>query len=261
MQRIILVTSCKGGVGKSTVSANLAMSLSARGKKVVLIDMDLGNRSLDLILGCEDRMVYDIADVCSGRVEPRSAMIDFESPRSFSFIGAPFMYEDNITKEALSDTLKKIKEETGADYIILDTSGGADISVELCASVADEGIIVSSQNPASVRAAAKSASLLDFYGVGEVMLVINSMDMDAKDLYGAIEIIDASAVRLIGIVPKDPKIESLAYDGKLSFERKRVISTAAFKNIAARIDGEKVRLLDKVKGISSRRRRQILSGR
>ena len=256
MQRIILVTSCKGGVGKSTVSANLAMSLSARGKKVVLIDMDLGNRSLDLILGCEDRMVYDIADVCSGRVEPRSAMIDFESPRSFSFIGAPFMYEDNITKEALSDTLKKIKEETGADYIILDTSGGADISVELCASVADEGIIVSSQNPASVRAAAKSASLLDFYGVGEVMLVINSMDMDAKDLYGAIEIIDASAVRLIGIVPK-----SLAYDGKLSFERKRVISTAAFKNIAARIDGEKVRLLDKVKGISSRRRRQILSGR
>ena len=76
MTRTVLVTSCKGGVGKSTVAANLTMALSTLGKKCILIDMDLGNRSLDLMLGCEDRVVYDISDVCSGRVEIDRALIE-----------------------------------------------------------------------------------------------------------------------------------------------------------------------------------------
>lgn len=264
MCKTILITSCKGGVGKSTVAANLAMALSAQKKKVVLVDMDLGNRSLDLILGCEDRVVYDIADVCCGRVSASEALISFDSPRDFLFCPAPFMYEGNITKENLALALDAIRAEQQPDIIILDTSGGADISVELCASAADEAIIVSSRNPSSIRAAAKSGALLEGYGVGEQKLIINGLEIftkDTEDRAGVLEIIDMTGVCLLGIIPKDRRMEVLQEKGKLCAESRYTVASGAFENVARRISGERVNLLQKIKGLGERQRRRILSGK
>ena len=264
MAKTILVTSCKGGVGKSTVAANLTMALASLGKKCILIDMDLGNRSLDLMLGCEDKVVYDIADVCTGRVEFDRALIEFDSPRGFSFCPAPYMYSDDITAESLRAALHSLREKCSPDYIILDTSGGADISVELCARVSDEALIVTSRNPASVRAAGKSAALLNGYGVSEQKLVINSLELsrdENRDRTGVLDMIDETGLCLVGIIPEEWRIERLCEKGKLTFESKYSVSKSAFLNLAKRLTGEKVNLLSGIRGLRERQRRRILCGR
>ena len=263
MARTITITSCKGGVGKSTVAANLTMALSSLGQKCVLIDMDLGNRSLDLMLGCEDRVVYDISDVCTGRVELSRALIEFDAPRGFFFCPAPYMYSDDITAESLRSALDALVDEYAPDFIILDSSGGADISVELCARVSDEALIVSSRNPASVRAAGKSAALLDGYGVSEQKLIINSLELSKeanKDRAGVLDMIDETGLCLVGIIPKEGRIERLCEKGKLTLESRHAVSKGAFLNLAKRLTGERVNLLTGIKGLGERQRRRILCG-
>ncbi len=263
MTKTVLVTSCKGGVGKSTVAANLAMALASLGKKCILMDMDLGNRSLDIMLGCEDDVVYDISDLCAGRAQPDQAMICFPPPRGFLFCPAPFMYCGDIDAHSLCGTLDRISAEYGSDYIILDTSGGADESVELCAEAADAALIVSSRNPAALRAAGKSAAILDSRGVTEQKLIINSLELskeDNRDRIGVLEMIDVTGVSLLGIIPREPGIERLCEKGKLALEWKHSVSARAFLNTAARLTGEHVPLLKGIKGLSERQRRRILCG-
>ncbi len=262
MSKRILITSCKGGVGKSTVAANLAHALTRLGRRVLLVDMDLGNRSLDLVLGCEDRVVYDISDICSGTVGAFDATVTDEKREGLYFIPAPFMYEGNITEETLAHALSAAEAEWHPDYTLLDTSGGADISVELSAKMSEEALIVTSRNPSSIRAAGKSAALLDSYGVGVVRLVINSFELDsdsARERVGVLEMIDATGLSLVGIIPKDKKTEVLQEKGKLSAEDKHTITKQAFENTARRLEGEHVKLLFKVKGLGERQRRRILS--
>lgn len=263
MSKTILITSCKGGVGKSTVAANLSAALAFLGKRVILADMDLGNRSLDLILGCEDDVVYDVEDVCVGDVDLDRALIRLNKGGEILFLPAPFMYSGRIDKANFSRTIEDMKAAYSPDYIILDTSGGAGISVELCSSVADRAIIVSSRNPASVRAAQKSAALLDDWGVGIVQLVINCFELDRRsnqDRAGILSIIDSTGVSLLGIVPRDRDVEILCERSRLPFESKKSISRTAFENIARRIAGERVHLLSSIKGLKERQRRRILSG-
>lgn len=258
-----MVTSCKGGVGKSTVAANLTMALSSMGKKCVLVDMDLGNRSLDLMLGCEDRVVYDISDVCMGKVGFERALISFDPPRSFYFCPAPYMYSDGMNEENLANALEALKRDISPDYIILDSSGGNDRSFELCSSAADTALVVCSRNPASIRGAGKSAAILDAAGVAEQYLVINSLELSKEDnevRTGVLEMIDMTGVRIIGIIPKEWRIERLCERGKLAMESKYAISKKAFLNTASRLTGERVPLLFKIKGLSERQRRRILNG-
>ena len=263
MTRIITITSCKGGVGKSTVAANLTMALSSLGQKCVLIDMDLGNRSLDLMLGCEDMVVYDISDVCTGRVSIDRALIEFDAPRGFSFCPAPYMYSDDITADGLRSALDALIAEREPDFIILDSSGGADVSVELCARVSGEALIVSSRNPASVRAAGKSAELLEGYGVTERKLIINSLELSKKlnrDRVGVLDLIDETGLCLVGIIPEEERIERLCEKGMLTLESRRAVSKGAFLNLAKRLTGERVSLLTGIRGLGERQRRRILCG-
>ncbi len=262
MSKRILVTSCKGGVGKSTVAANLAHALCMLGERVLLVDMDLGNRSLDLVLGCEDRLVYDISDICSSTVKATEAVIEDSERKGLFFVGAPYMYEGGITVEKLKLALQELEAQIEPTYTILDTSGGADISVELSAKVAETALIVTSRNPSSIRAAGKSAALLDSYGVKEQKLIINCFETNKEDLLGRVgvlEMIDETGLMLLGIIPRDKRAEILQEKGRLCTEDKRAISKNAFFNTAKRLRGERVKLLFKVKGIKEKLRRRIIS--
>lgn len=256
----ILVTSCKGGVGKSTVSAGLAIALSRMGKKVLLIDFDLGNRSLDLMLGMEDDLIYDICDLTGGRVDCESVVHLVPGYPNLAFIGAPFRYEGGMTEEALSDALRRLEAVYGFDFILIDTSGGAHESVALAAPVSDIGIIVSSQNPTSIRAAEKSGLLLDEAGITDQYLIINGFDMQpesAKARAGVVEMIDRTRTRLLGIVPMDVRLTLLSEKGKSVFEGEDSNARRAFENIASRLCGTHVPLLDGFRGV---KRRKLLFG-
>lgn len=256
----ILVTSCKGGVGKSTVSAGIAIALSRMGKKVLLVDFDLGNRSLDLMLGMEDDLIYDICDLTSGRVDCESVVHLVPAYPNLAFIGAPFRYEGDMTETALADALHRLEEVYGFDFVLIDTSGGAHESVALAAPVSDIGIIVSSQNPTSIRAAEKSGLLLDEAGVTDQYLVINGFDMQpasATARAGVVEMIDRTRTRLLGIVPMDVRLTLLSEKGKSVFEGEDSNARRAFENIAARLGGTHVPLLDGFRGI---KRQKLLFG-
>lgn len=254
----ILVTSCKGGVGKSTVSANLALALARAGKHVLLIDFDLGNRTLDLLLGMQDSVIYDICDLMGGRVGCENAMHIYPACPNLAFIGAPFCYEGGRTETEFKQTLLRLEEVYAFDFILIDTSGGAHESVALSAPASDIGLIVSSQSPAAIRAAEKSGMILDEANMREQYLIINGFDTETKSLKertGIMEMIDRTRTPLLGIIPMDPGVTLLAEKGKSVFDGACGNCPAAFENIAARLRGVHVPLLH---GFHGAKRRPLL---
>ena len=245
----ILVTSCKGGVGKSTVSIGIATALSLAGRSVLLIDFDLGNRSLDIMLGMQDDIIYDIADLACGRVEAEDVVKVHENYPNLAFVSAPFRYENDITAENFALAINKLEEVFEFDDIIVDTSGGAHESVTLSAPSCDTALIVSSQSPIAIRAAEKSGIILDENNIETQYLIINGFDTSGTKRAGVLEMIDRTRTQLLGIVPMDVKLSLLNEDGKNIFDRSKSNSRTAFENIAKRLCGASVPLLHGFVGI------------
>ena len=248
----ILVTSCKGGVGKSTVSIGVATALAAMGKRTLLIDFDLGNRSLDLMLGMQDDLIYDICDLTSGRADCASVVHLHPNHLNLAFIGAPFRYEGDATEESFASALDKLEETLGFDFILVDTSGGAHESVAISAPACDTALIVSSQTPTAIRAAEKSGILLDEKKVDEQYLIINGFDTQKENLAkrtGIIEMIDRTRTPLLGIIPMDARLSLLSEQGKSVFDGRKSNCRTAFTNIAKRLCGEHVPLMKGFSGI------------
>ena len=245
--RRILVTSCKGGVGKSTVSIGIATALATLGKRVLLIDFDLGNRSLDLMLGMQDNLIYDICDLTSGRADCETVVHVHPDHPNLAFIGAPFRYAGDADAESFKAALDMLEDTYGFDFAFVDTSGGAHESVAISAPACDTALIVSSQNPTAIRAAEKSGMLLDEVHIAEQYLVINGFDTDKKSFdrrAGVLEMIDRTRTQLLGIIPMDAQVNLLSEAGKNVFGRKKKSnSRTAFDNIARRLTGENVPLM------------------
>lgn len=245
--RRILVTSCKGGVGKSTVSIGIATALATLGKRVLLIDFDLGNRSLDLMLGMQDSFIYDICDLTSGRADCDAVVHVHPDHPNLAFIGAPFRYAGDADAESFKAAMDKLEDAYDFDYVFVDTSGGAHESVTISAPACDTGLIVSSQNPTAIRGAEKSGMLLDEHGVAEQYLIINGFDTDIESFNrraGVLEMIDRTRTQLLGIIPMDTEINLLSEEGKNVFgKKKKSNSRTAFENIARRLSGESVALM------------------
>lgn len=251
--RRILVTSCKGGVGKSTVSIGIGVALATLGKRVLLIDFDLGNRSLDLMLGMQDNLIYDICDLTSGRADCETVVHVHPEHPNLAFIGAPFRYAGDADAESFANALQLLEETYDFDFVIVDTSGGAHESVAISAPACDIGLIVSSQNPTSIRAAEKSGMILDENNVETQYLIINGFDTDEETFFqraGVLEMIDRTRTPLLGIIPQDTQINLLSEKGKSVFGRKKKNnSRTAFENIARRLCGENVPLMKNFKGL------------
>ena len=242
--QIILFTSCKGGVGKSTVCANLAMALARRGRRVLLVDCDFGNRCLDLVAGLSDEVIYDIGDLAFGRVSPERAVIQDRRSENLSFIAAPYGFDNRMSTFSFKSTIRRLAAWGNYDFIFIDTPGGIGEPLQFAASVAHTAYIVVEPTRAAIRAAERTAEFLWLRGVRRRRLVINKLYggsvKKAKD--EIISIIDNTCVKLIGVVPYDPELIRAGNEGVLVDEMLSFNITHAFDNIAARTLGEGRRL-------------------
>lgn len=259
---IFLSTSLKGGVGKSTVAANVAFQLTKAGYSVLLCDLDFDVRSLDLIMGYENSLMFDISDVISGRCSYSDAVITDKRTENLYFLGAPYKFSNEISCEDFANGIKKIASEQSLDYIILDTPGADTFSLECALKAADEALVVASHTPASLRGAQKSAELCRSYDVLP-RLIVNNFDytsvVEGKRI-GIIDMIDSAKVSLLGVVPYDATLVYAQERGLLA-SNDNFISYRAFKNIARRIISDKTgeRYVPILKGVKKIRRKKILT--
>ena len=253
--KITLITSCKGGVGKSTVAANLAMSLAKRGRKVLLCDCDFDMRCLDLMLGVENEIMYDLYDAAKGRVELSRVLVRDARSENLWFAAAPYKGGREITAEEFAAIIKGALEIEAFDNVILDTPGSLGVPAVLDSGVADSAIIVASHQPTSIRAAGQTGEYLAKHRILDQRLLINSFDFEeaiAGSRPGINEIIDRSYIQLCGIVPYDKALMVGAESGKLASQIKKSNAGVAFDNVASRLTGAYVPLFHGFYGMKTR---------
>ena len=252
MGRVIFVTGFKGGVGKTTVAANVASALYALGNRVLVIDGDFGMRCMDMVLGLESDILFDGSDVLSGRCSAGAAMAEVKGRNGFSFIPAPMnLSEDNLQKDSFSDMIDSVRADF--DFIIIDSCAEMTDYYRSFAATADEAIIVTLHQSTSVRSAEKTAARLSAMGIPELSLVVNGYrdkEASAGKLPDIASIIERSSVKLIGVVPFDGNMPASQEASELAFtgdmRKKASGSETAFLNIAKRLRGKRVPLYENV---------------
>jgi septum site-determining protein MinD len=258
--KTFLITSCKGGVGKSTVAANIAMAVANHGKRVLLVDCDFSNRSLDLILGCEEEVVYDICDLVTGRATAARTVMQDSREARLNFIAAPHFKKDEFTPEQFAEAVMAAAKEFFCEYVFIDTPGAVDGTLQLVAKAADAALIVTSHQPTTVRGAEKTGYQLEDLGVQEQYLVINRYDkkgvLDGTSP-GLNWLIDHTHVPLIGVIPDSKDLEKAQIAGKLAcqLKRDRQKSRDAFDEVARRICGERIPIMSY---LPEKKRRKLL---
>lgn len=242
MAQIIVVASGKGGVGKSSVTAFLAKALVKQNKKVLCIDLDVMLKSLDLILSCSEKCVYDWADVVEKRTTAEKAVIKGESGNP-DLLCAPVDFSPAITEKGLLPVIEPLRESY--DFIFLDAPAGLGEMLMLSSRVADSAIVVATPDEVCVRSAFVAANMLKKYGMnGDTRLIINRFRKKAVkngNLLNADSVIDKTSVRLIGIVPEDSSITFFSVTSSVSLPKKSGASLA-FDRIAYRLLGGNIPL-------------------
>ena len=238
MARNIVIASGKGGVGKSSMTKGICISLAKLGYRVLAIDCDIGLRCLDILFDTGSQCVFDWGDVVCDSCGPFKAVTN---AHGVDILAAPSAVLPEFTPFAVRNMVKKF--ETDYDYIIIDAPAGIGTAFMLAAAMADEGIIVSTPDPVCVRAAEKAGEELKKHGIDNIRLIINKFNKGAvenKFLMNIDDTIDSTRVRLLGIVPEDMEIPFNYTSGKnLS---KKSSAAKAFERIAKRISGKNVPL-------------------
>lgn len=208
MCRKIVITSGKGGVGKTTVVANLGYHLSKNGKRVLLIDCDFGLNNLDVTVGVEDKIVFDLIDALNGRCRPKQALIQSEFSQNLFIIPcAHTLSKNDITGQNLKAMLESI--ENLFDYMIFDCPAGIDLGFHRAVSCADECIVVVTPNISSIRDADKVISILKTYELNSIKCVVNRMRGDlvlSGEIYSDTDIENTLNVSIIGVIPEDDNV-------------------------------------------------------
>ncbi len=244
MGRIMLVTSGKGGTGKSTVALNLALSLAQEGKKAVVLELDSGLRCLDLMLGI-DSIVYDLGDIMSGRCEALAAVYQSELCENLSLIAAPSSSTQKLDGERFSVLCKYLARKF--DFVILDTPAGIGQSLSLAAKVSSSAVIVTNVSPVSIRDAEKAVGIVADAGVKNMRLVVNMIPLEVsnKNLIPDFDdIIDRVGVQLLALIPDDEVLRKSVVE-RTKKENKKSIGILAFSNMAKRVLGRDIPLLIK----------------
>lgn len=261
--QVITITSGKGGVGKTTAVANLAAALAANGSRVVCIDGDIGLRNLDVILGLENRIVYDIVDVIEGRCRLKQAMIKDKRLPNLHLIPAAQTRDKNAV--SASDMTRLVKDlRSECDFILVDSPAGIERGFKNAIAPADRVLVITNPEVSAVRDADRVIGILEAEGKGPGALVINRLNpalVRRQEMLSADDVLDLLAIELIGIVPEDEGVLIGSNRGAPVALDLKSKAGEAFRNIARRLKGEEVPFLDLESGSSLWERIQKLAGR
>lgn len=245
MAEIIAIASGKGGVGKSTTTANIGTALAIMGKKVLLIDGDIGLRNLDVILGLQDLVSYDYNDVITGQCTVEQAILKDERHIGLHLLPAPQNVDiSDIDKEKLNSLIDSLNPYY--DYILIDCPAGIHDGFMLMSEKAEKAIIIATPEHISIRDADMTVSKLEDLQFSEIYLIINKIRVDMVkngEMVGIDDIINVIAVPLIGAIPDDKQIIYANNIGKPIVTKPKSRAGQAYANIAKRITGAKVPIL------------------
>lgn len=245
MSEVIVITSGKGGVGKTTTSANVGTGLAMLGNKVVLIDTDIGLRNLDVVMGLENRIVYNLVDVVEGNCRIKQALIkDKRYPNLFLLPSAQTRDKSSVNPEQMKKLTEELREEF--DYILLDCPAGIEQGFQNAIAGADRALVVTTPEVSAIRDADRIIGLLEANEMKNVDLIVNRIRMDMVkrgDMMSIDDVIDILAVNLIGVVPDDENIVVATNTGE-PLVGSSSLAGQAFMNICKRITGEEVPILD-----------------
>jgi len=241
--RAITVTSGKGGVGKTTLTANLGVALAMQGHRVVVIDADVGLRNLDMMLGLENRIVYDLVDVVEGRCRLRQALVrDKRLAELFLLPAAQTRDKSAVQPDDMVRVCESLREQH--DFILIDSPAGIEQGFRYAIAPADEILIVTNPEVAAVRDADRVIGLVEAEEKGPPQLIINRLRLDMVqrgEMLDIADVVELLAIDLVGVVPEDQAILVTANRGRpLAFSKDSSLAGQAFHNIARRLQGEDV---------------------
>ncbi|MBI5932078.1 MAG: septum site-determining protein MinD [Chloroflexi bacterium] len=250
--QVITIASGKGGVGKTTAVANLAVALAADGARVACIDGDIGLRNLDVVMGLENRIVYDVVDVIEGRCRLRQAMIrDKRLPELYLIPAAQTRDKSAVTPSDMIRLCNELRAEV--DWVIIDSPAGIERGFKNSIAAADRVIILTNPEVSAVRDADRVIGILEAEEKGTPTLIINRLNpvmVKQHDMLSADDVLDLLAIKLIGIVPEDEGVIVGSNRGNPVALDPKSRAGQAFRNIAKRLKGETVPFMDLEAGTS-----------
>lgn len=238
---VIVITSGKGGVGKTTTTASLGAALALRGQRVLVIDADIGLRNLDVILGLENRIVFNIVDVAKKICKPAQAIIKSKKSNNLYLLPASQTDDKDVIDEAeVRYVLEQFRREF--HYILVDSPAGIEQGFRNACAGAESAIVVTTPEVSAIRDADRVVGLLSSKGI-EARLIINRIDFEMVkrgDMLSVRDVQDILGVEILGVIERDEDIIKAANVGEPVVYNQKSKAGQAFTRIAARVCGEQV---------------------
>lgn len=245
--RAIVITSGKGGVGKTTTTANIGTALARNGAKVVVVDTDIGLRNLDILMGLENRIVYNIIDVVEDRCKLNQALVkDKKMPNLVLLPAAQTRDKSALTIEAMETIIAELKDKF--DFVIIDCPAGIEQGFQNAIHCAEEAVIVTTPEMSAVRDADRIIGLLEAKeDEVKYRLLVNRLRpgmVQTNDMMGVDDVLDILSIKLLGVIPEDKDIIISTNKGDPVVNDDNSLAGKAYRNVAKRLMGEDVPLLN-----------------